>query len=179
MPFNGKATDSTGDFLNTPEDVSSLITLISPKETPYLDRIGDAAFQGLRTLHEFLEEYLAPNALSITSGLSSPAPGTQQDWQVGGGLAAFIMEGTILETQAGEQMRVVTGFQGPLSPNTITVTRGFAGTACVATSPGDLVDVIGTAHLEGRDANADVSRPRPRKLTTFQLFSKDVKMTGT
>ena len=51
MPFTGKATYSAGSTLpEIAEDVSDLIGIVSPFETPLLDALGDA-----RRSHRFVE----------------------------------------------------------------------------------------------------------------------------
>lgn len=59
MPFTGKATYSAGvDLPELAEDVSDVIGLISPFETPLLDRLGDAKRAATSTQHEWVEDAL-------------------------------------------------------------------------------------------------------------------------
>ena len=59
MPFTGKATYSAGTNLpEIAEDVSDILGLISPYETPLLDHLGDADRVATSTRHEWLEDDL-------------------------------------------------------------------------------------------------------------------------
>ena len=59
MPFTGKPTYAAGaDLPELVEDVSDVIGLVSPFETPLLDHIGDAKRAAGGTIHEWLEDAL-------------------------------------------------------------------------------------------------------------------------
>lgn len=59
MAFTGKATYSGGATLpEIAEDVSDIIALVSPFETPLLDHLGDARRSARSTIHEWLEDAL-------------------------------------------------------------------------------------------------------------------------
>ena len=59
MPFTGKATFTAGaDLPEIMEDVSDIISIVSPHETPLLDRLGDAKSSAQSTVHEWLEDAL-------------------------------------------------------------------------------------------------------------------------
>jgi len=62
MAFTGKATYSAGTTLpELAEDVSDLIGIISPYETPLLDALGDPIREATSTHHEWIEDELLPN----------------------------------------------------------------------------------------------------------------------
>jgi hypothetical protein len=50
MPFTGRATYS--NFAVIREDVSDLVSIVTPHETPFLDYIGDADFPAMQIKHE-------------------------------------------------------------------------------------------------------------------------------
>src|SRR3954470_17491294 len=59
MSFSGKATYSAGATLpEIAEDVSDLVAINSPYETPLLDALGDPARPARSTMHEWLEDAL-------------------------------------------------------------------------------------------------------------------------
>jgi len=59
MPFTGKATYSAGATLpEIAEDVSDIIGIVSPHETPLLDHLGDPQRAAHSTVHEWLEDRL-------------------------------------------------------------------------------------------------------------------------
>jgi hypothetical protein len=176
MAFIGRATDSEGVFLESPEDVSPIITIISPHETPFLDFIGDAPSAAEKYKHEWLEEKLAPNALQFAHSVGADAAGTSTVFGVKDGLAQFIMVGSILELSDGGEQVYVTAIQ---RPNTMTVTRGFAATTPEGHLADDYIFVVSEAMKEGRDVDTDISRPRPRKENFTYIAMKDLAMTGT
>src|SRR5438445_9119409 len=62
MSFTGKATYTAGTSLpEIAEDVSDLVGINSPFETPLLDALGDPARPARATVHEWLEDALLPN----------------------------------------------------------------------------------------------------------------------
>src|SRR5437899_4596518 len=66
MSFTGKATYSAGATLpEIAEDVSDLVAINSPHETPLLDALGDPARPARSTVHEWLEDALLPNTDAI------------------------------------------------------------------------------------------------------------------
>src|SRR5438093_13018746 len=68
MPFTGKATYTAGATLpEIAEDVSDLIALNSPYETPLLDALGDPPYAAHSTIHEWLEDNLVANSDSIAT----------------------------------------------------------------------------------------------------------------
>ena len=57
MPFTGKATYAAGASLpEIAEDVSDLVGIVSPFETPLLDALGDPQVEARSTHHEWLED---------------------------------------------------------------------------------------------------------------------------
>lgn len=59
MSFTGKATYSAGATLpEIVEDVSDIIGIVTPFETPLLDHLGDPARPAISTIHEWLEDAL-------------------------------------------------------------------------------------------------------------------------
>lgn len=59
MPFTGKATFTAGtDLPELVDDVSDVIGIVSPFETPLLDHIGDPKHAASSTIHEWIEDAL-------------------------------------------------------------------------------------------------------------------------
>jgi hypothetical protein len=62
MAFTGKTTYGAGASLpELVEDVSDIIGIVSPHETPLLDHLGDAKKPATSTVHEWIEDALVPN----------------------------------------------------------------------------------------------------------------------
>ena len=78
MPFTGKATYSAGASLpEIAEDVSDLVGIVSPFETPLLDAIGDPQVEARSTHHEWLEDTLLPNTDAVTTTPTNPQTDTE------------------------------------------------------------------------------------------------------
>ena len=79
MSFTGKATYSAGATLpEIVEDVSDLVGINSPHETPLLDALGDPARPARATVHEWLEDALLPNSDLINDSSYSNASSDTQ-----------------------------------------------------------------------------------------------------
>ena len=179
MAFTGRAIYDT-DGTNTvwggiAEDVSSLIGMISPAETPLLDALGDATFPARSVYHEWLEESFRPN--TITSSTAASTSGTAVMVHDGAGLNVgdFMMAGAILkDTTTGEYLQVAS-----TGSSTIVVTRAFGGTTAGDLAAGNTLTVIADAALEGADVGSDVSKPRVRTGNYCQIFKTDIVVSGT
>lgn len=174
MAFTGRAIYDTGVWDGIAEDVSDVISMISPSETPLLDFLGDAQYPARSVLHEWLEEEMTPN--TITASTAASTSGTAIAVHVRGtGIGNFLTVGAVLkDNTTGEYMQVAS-----TSQNTITVTRAFGGTTAGAHSAGTSMTVIANASLEGADVSDDVSRPRSRYSNYCQIFKVDVIVSGT
>lgn len=75
MPFTGKATFSAGaDLPELMEDVSDIVSIVSPWETPLLAHLGDAKRPALSTIHEWIEDELLPNTDTLNQTTFTPNP---------------------------------------------------------------------------------------------------------
>lgn len=174
MPFNGLAVYSTGFLNNIAEDVSDMIGMISPFETPLLDVLTPPDQPAGHVLHEWLEESLAPN--TVVSSTNIDTAGTALSVHVSGTAAAGWLDvgAVVKNTRSGEWMQVTA-----ISGNTITVTRGFGSTTVTSALAGDTYFVVAPAALEGSDVTANTSRPRVRKSNYLQIIKKDIIVSGT
>lgn len=76
MPFTGKATYTAGAELpEIAEDVSDIIAIVSPYETPLLDHLGDSQRSALSTIHEWLEDALVPRLIAANSNAARALAG--------------------------------------------------------------------------------------------------------
>jgi len=173
MAFTGKATYSAGTTLpELAEDVSDLIGIISPYETPLLDALGDPMREAMSTHHEWLEDELLPNRDAINdSTFTDPAADT--DFVVDNGSRFRV--GDQIQVEGSEELMLVTGING----DTLTVVRGYAGT-----TPGDLADnqvinILGNAALEGNDKPEVRFTNRSRCGNYTQIFTAAVEVSGT
>lgn len=182
MPFTGHAVYDSGVLSGMRESVSQIISDISPRETPLLDRIGDADMPSAHVKYEWLEDSLAPNRLTMAAAVASTTASTAI--AVSNGLGRYLQPGTILSASGArigsgqitpEYFRI-TSIQGP---DTIVCDRAFAGTIATSYASGEFAIVISNAQLDGRDVANDSSRPRTRVENYTEIFSEDVILSGT
>jgi len=170
MPFTGRATYS--DFDSIAEDVSPLISIVSPRETPLLDLLGDPPYEARSVLHEWLDDALAPNTIVASSAVTSDTADSVLG--VAGGRARLIQEGSILRGPSGEYMLVSV-----VAGNSITVSRALGGTSANSFAAGQTIEVISSAALEGEDVTQDSSTDRSRRDNYVQLFKEDIIVSNT
>lgn len=176
MVFTGRALYNTGVFDGVAEDVSDIIGMISPTETPLLDRLGDAPKPAENVLHEWLEDSLNPNTIiSSATYINSTNAAVLLVHAGGSAVSAYLQVGAVLKNKTtGEYMQITS-----LGGNTIGVTRAFASTTIATITAGDEIFVVSDAALEGADVTGDISRPRVRRSNYCQIFKKDVIISGT
>jgi hypothetical protein len=173
MAFTGKATYSAGTTLpELAEDVSDLIGIISPYETPLLDALGDPMREATSTHHEWLEDELLPNKDAINdSTFSDPAADT--DFVVDNGSRFRV--GDQIQVEGSEELMLVTG----IATNTLTVVRGYAGTTSENLADNKVINILGNAALEGADKPGARFTNRGRCGNYTQIFTATVEVSGT
>lgn len=176
MPFSGLSTfdqfTATGGSLIA-EDVSETIKLLSIRETPILDWLGDADTMATNVVHEFVEDELRPNYLTTGSAIASATADT------GITLTAFgdlLTVGTILENETQAEVMQVKSVVGPLS---VLVTRNFGAAGVGSLASGGRLFVREPLALEGQDAVGDVTRARRRRQTYVKLFHLPITISDT
>ena len=173
MAFTGKATYSAGTNLpELAEDVSDLIGIVSPYETPLLDAIGDPLRQAQSTYHEWLEDSLVPNKDTISDGSISDPDG-ETSFDVANG--DRFRTGDQIQVAGAKELMLVSGVSG----NTITVVRGYAGTSAENIATGQVINILGNAALEGDDKPAARFTNRIRCGNYTQIFTASVEVSGT
>ncbi len=173
MAFTGKATYSAGTNLpELAEDVSDLIGIISPYETPLLDALGDPMREATSTHHEWLEDELLPNKDAINdSTFTNPAADT--DFVVDNGSRFRV--GDQIQVEGSEELMLVTA----IATNTLTVVRGYAGTTPENLADNKVINILGNAALEGADKPGARFTNRARCGNYTQIFTATVEVSGT
>jgi hypothetical protein len=173
MAFTGKATYSAGTTLpELAEDVSDLIGIISPYETPLLDALGDPMREAMSTHHEWLEDELLPNKDAINdSTFTDPAADT--DFVVDNG--SRFRAGDQIQVEGSEELMLVTGING----DTLTVVRGYAGTTAEDLADNQIINILGNAALEGADKPGARFTNRSRCSNYTQIFTATLEVSGT
>jgi len=173
MAFTGKATYSAGTTLpELAEDVSDLIGIISPYETPLLDALGDPMRETTSTHHEWLEDELLPNKDAINDSTWTD-PESDTTFVVDHGSRFRV--GDQIQVDGSEELMLVTG----ISDNTLTVVRGYAGTTAEALADNQVLNILGNAALEGADKPSVRFTNRIRCGNYTQIFTAAVEVSGT
>lgn len=173
MAFTGKATYSAGATLpELAEDVSDIIGLVSPFETPLLDHLGDPRRAARGTVHEWLEDTLLPNTDKITQA-SFANPLTATSVQVEN--ASRFSVGDQIRVESSAEIMLVTAVA---SPN-LTVTRGYGGTTAESLAQNQKLIILGNAAIEGDDRPATRFTNRVRKSNFTQIFTAGVEVSGS
>jgi Family of unknown function (DUF5309) len=174
MPFTGKATYDAGDTLpEIVEDVSDIIGIVSPFETPLLDWLGDPKRPAMSTVHEWLEDSLLPNADQINQTTFTPNPLDATAITVDNG-SRFQVGDQVRPAESREVMFVTA-----VNVNTLTVVRGYGGTTKHSLADNMKLTILGNAALEGADAPAARATNRVRKVNYAQIFSAAVSVSGS
>src|SRR5688500_18625751 len=175
MPFTGKATYSAGATLpEIAEDVSDLVAINSPHETPLLDALGDPARAARSTLHEWLEDALVPNTDTINDNAYT---NTLTDTQFVVDNASRFRVGDQVRIDAPREIMLETAVN--TGTNTLTVVRGYGGTTAQPLSDNAVLLIIGNAALEGDDAAAARFTARSRKTNYTQIFTSSIEVSGS
>src|SRR5687768_4192937 len=175
MSFTGKATYTAGATLpEIAEDVSDLIGINSPHETPLLDALGDPVRSARSTVHEWLEDALLPNTDKINDATYANAL-TDTSFVVENA-SRFRVGDQIRQDFAAEVMLVTAVNTGT---NTLTVVRGYGGSTAEALVDDSVISILGNAALEGDDAPTARYAARTRKTNYTQIFSASVEVSGS
>jgi hypothetical protein len=173
MAFTGKATYSAGTTLpELAEDVSDVVGIISPYETPLLDVLGDPMREATSTHHEWLEDELLPNKDAINDSTYTD-PSADTDFVVDNGSRFRV--GDQIQVKGSEELMLVTG----IDSNTLTVGRGYAGTTAEDLADNQVINILGNAALEGADKPGARFTNRNRCGNYTQIFTAAVEISGT
>ncbi|NLH43409.1 MAG: DUF5309 domain-containing protein [Planctomycetes bacterium] len=173
MAFTGKATYTAGVALpELAEDVADLIGLITPAETPLLDALGDPLREATSTHHEWLEDELLPNKDAINDATwTNPATDTTFNVDHGG----RFRDGDQIQVEGSEELMLVVSVSG----DTLTVTRGYAGTTPENLADNLVLNILGNAALEGQDRPNARFTNRVRCGNYTQIFTSAVEVSGS
>ncbi len=174
MAFTGKATYSAGSTLpEIYEDVSDVVGIVSPYETPLLDHLGDPRREAQSTVHEWLEDSLNPTTTQINQTNFTPAPTTAVSVTVDD--ASVFREGDLVRPGTSREVMLVIGVSG----STLALVRGYGGTTPAALANDMELEVIGNAALEGADKGASRQTNRTRQRNYTQIFTAPIEVSGS
>lgn len=175
MPFSGISSNELRQADLIQESIGRLISTLSPKETPFLDFIGDASDFAIDTEHKYVEDFNLPNYITASTAIGSATGSTAI--QVNGlGLALNV--GQLLENESAnpELMQVAS----ILGANTIAVSRNYDGAAVGSLAAGGSLYVRESAGVSGADhSGADTRRLGVKKANTVGLFRMELSESNT
>lgn len=174
MAFTGLSTNDLFTASLVQEDVSRLVATLSPKETPFLNWLGDSSVFAVSTKHEWVQDYMLPNFITASTAINSATAAT--GIQING-LGEALTVGTILENETQTEVMQVSSIVGA---NSIVVTRAYGGGAVGSLAAGGQLYVREMAGLEGADHDGrHTRRLGDRKANTLGLFEMPVAASGT
>lgn len=175
MAFTGKASYTGGSTLpEIAEDVSDLIAVSSPYETPLLDALGDAVRPARSTVHEWLEDALLPNTDAVNDNTFTNAV---TDTTFGVDNASRFQAGDQIQLEESAEVMLVTSTD--TVNGTVTVVRGYGGSTASALADNLVIHILGNASLEGADASTARFTSRTRKINYTQIFGATIDVSGS
>lgn len=174
MAFTGKATYGAGSGLpELVEDVSDIVGIVSPYETPLLDRIGDPSRAARSTLHSWIEDSLLPNTDAVNQTVFTPDAESATTITVDNGDRFRV--GDQVRPEGLREVLLVTGISG----DDLTVVRGYGGTTAGDLANNMVLTILGNAALEGDDRPATRFTNRTRRTNYTQIFAASVEVSGS
>ncbi len=176
MAFLGKATYD--EVTELAEDVSDIIGMISPYETPLLDRLGDARVPARNVLHEWMEDSLGPGTITVSTAVNSATAATTLHVN---GVGLRLQPGDVLRYTGANSLTYEEYVQvtAAVGANSVTVSRGYGSKGPSSTAAGGTLELVANAALEGADAGSDISLTRSRKYNFTQIFQKPIQVSET
>ncbi len=173
MAFTGKATYDAGATLpELVEDVSDIIGIVSPHETPLLDHLGDPKRPATSTVHEWIEDTLLPNLGTINqAGIAGNATTvTVAD-------SGPFRIGDLVRPGTSTEVMMVTAINS--GTKQLTVTRGYGGTTAATLVNAMVLTILGNAALEGDVAGSARFTNRARRSNFTQILAATVEVSGS
>ena len=155
------------------EDVSDIISLISPSKTRFLDDIGDADQPIFNKYYTWEEKSLLPDTYSNSSAVASTAAASN-GIEVGAN-ASLLRVKDILRSQDSSEMMLVSSIGA--SAATIYVTRAYAGTSASSLAAGVTFDFLGSAVEEGSGTRNQRRVGKTLKGNYVQTFREDINLS--
>lgn len=174
MAFTGKA--SYDNIALVGEDVSDLVALLAPTETPFLNLLS-AAGPATSTWHQWTEELIGPSTIIASAAVNSATAATGILINATG---TYLQAGMLLQLESGAPGvgNEVVQITSAVGANSILVARNKGGVVS-SLAAGGTITVLGTAALEGDDVLVDVTRKTTRGANATQIFKKDIIISGT
>ncbi len=173
MAFTGKATYSAGaSFPELVEDVSDLVSIVSPYETPLLNVLGDPLASTRSAYHEWLEDSLLPNR-DVIDDATFMDPENDSNFDVEN--SDRFQVGDQIQVEGSSELMLVAEVSGV----SLTVQRGYGNTVAEALADNQVVNIIGNAALEGSDKKQARFTNRRRLGNYTQIMTAAVEVSGS
>lgn len=174
MPYSGKSSYDGGSSLpELSEDISDIVSIISPYETPLLDLLGDPRRNALSTIHEWLEDDLLPNFDTVNQTVFTPNGRDCTAVTVANGVR--FQAGDLVRPDGSSEMMLVTAVAGSV----LTVTRQYGGSTPFTLTNGKKLIIVGNAAFEGSSALTARTTLRQRRQNYTQIFTATVDVSGS
>ena len=174
MPFTGKSTFSAAaDLPEIMEDVSDIVSVVSPFETPLLDALGDPSRSAFSTIHEWVEDELLPNSDLLNQTTFTPTATTATSLTVTNGVR--FRKDDLIRPVGSREVMLITAVAG----NGITVQRSYGGSIAFSLVNATRLLIIASPGGEGDDKPDSRFTNRSRKRNYTQIFTAAVEVSGS
>lgn len=163
------------DTVNEAIDISSALDKLKPVDTPLLLRIGRDSLRDSCTAvkHEWLEDAVRGTTTNDVGGtINNTTDPVTVTVTSGDGNTKFRVNDILKIEQ--ELVRVTA-----VAANTITVSRGWAGSTNAAHASGILITLVGTALPQGSDLLGARTTTKTGLFNYTQIFEEEVKVAKT
>lgn len=154
-------------------DLSDVMSSILLADTFFLGRVakGEA---GTQTVHYWMEDSLNATVIQAGEAIDDSETTLTIDSTAGVRLGALLMDEAIGKSEIMQVVDVTNS-------TTLEVVRGFGDSAIAAETHEDncQLRIVGQPVQEGDTSVADRSVTRLRKSNTYQIFKKEVQVSGT
>ncbi len=185
--MGGGLPHATTDIVSNTDrrDVSEVLDLFAPSETPFISRIGWGPASSATSI-EWLTENLGPGY--VVAGSVKASAGTSLQISTVDGLttaeaARQIQTGTVLyhysstDGEHGVMLVVSTGSDGELEIEVLSTATTFS--VNTSTTAGDKIYILGALANEGSVPRTGNWRSRALASNGFSIFRQDVQITGS
>jgi hypothetical protein len=154
------------DLIGKKQSVVDEILLLNPHQTPLLNLLGFAEAV-VQTSHQWFEDEMINDETKVNGAQTNVAT------------SVVVVDGSIFRANdvikiADELLKVTA-----VSTNTLTVTRGYAGTTAAAIADQAKVEFQFSEGVEGADARAARYKARANKSNKTQIFDDTIQLSGT
>jgi len=157
--------------------ITDVISLIDPYDTPMIEALGglDGAASKFRFVNNagYKVEWLEDTLPSLSGSLGAAITSTSAT-------SVDVATGTGVNYKPGDIILIDSEglYVSSVSTDTLTVTRGFIGTAATHASTAT-VEFVGQARLEGADSDGRAVTDITSDYNYTQIMSEEVKVSGT